>query len=152
MHYGQLTAFPFLIYAARLMEAIRYTQGVGIFSVGFRAEALYCRCKVDATTGKVTGTTNRWFKNKVNYAMDMAGFCVNSELVRGKHARFLQNSPPGKIEHMFLQQLVEDVSEMEPLLNNCTLIYSWHVKTVAGKPPKPKDSWDPAWKQIRPAV
>mmetsp|Transcript_23070 Transcript_23070/g.56906 ORF Transcript_23070/g.56906 Transcript_23070/m.56906 type:complete len:153 (-) Transcript_23070:101-559(-) len=152
MRHRQLTSFLFSFYSARLMEAIRYTQGVGIFSVAFRAESLYSRCKVDATTGKVVGTTSRWFKNKDNYAMDMAGFCVNSELVRGKHARFRQDSPPGKIEHMFLQQLVEDVSEMEPLLNNCTLIYSWHVKTKAGNPPKPKDKWDPAWKQIQPGV
>ena len=134
------------------MEAIRYTKGVGIFSVGFRAEQLYCRCKIDPTTGKVVGTTNRWFKNKVNYAMDMAGFCVNSQLVQQKHARFRQDSPPGKIEHTFLEQLVNDVSEMEPLLNKCTQIYSWHVTTIAGKPPKPNESWDPDWKKIRPAV
>lgn len=140
-----------LICSARLMEAIRFTKGVGIFSVGFRGEGVYCRCKVDAATGKVVGTTNKWFKS-TNYAMDMAGFCANSELVREKHARFLQDSPPGKIEHMFLQQLVENVSDMEPLLNNCTLIYSWHVRTKAGNPPDPKDSWDPEWKQILPAL
>lgn len=136
------------------MEGIRYTKGVGIFGVGFRSQAMYARCKVDPQTGKVTGTTSKWYKPGNNVAMDMAGFCANSDLMKETKARFRNNAPPGRIENDFLKQLGKDVTEMEPLLDNCSRIYAWHVQSkISGfSTPKNISEWDPAFESIQPGV
>jgi hypothetical protein len=82
----------------------------------------------------------------------MAGFCANSNLIKDKIARFRSDSPPGKLEHLFLKQLVNDIREVEPLLDNCSRIYAWHVKMETGHYIQPSAKWDPALKHIEPAV
>jgi hypothetical protein len=136
---------------ARLMEGIRYTKGVGIFGVGFRSQALYARCKVDPETGKIKGMTSKWYSGG-NVAMDMAGFCAHSDLIKEKKARFRANSPSGKIENTFLKQLVKDVTEMEPLLDNCTRIYAWHIKSQIARVDTPTTKFDSELLSIRPGV
>jgi hypothetical protein len=134
------------------MEGIRYTKGVGIFGVGFRSQALYARCKVDPQTGNITGMTSKWYSRGKNVAMDMAGFCAHSDLIKEKKARFRSNSPNGRIEHVFLKQLVSDVSEMEPLLDNCTRIYAWHVQTRIANIDTPTTTFDSELLSIQPGV
>jgi hypothetical protein len=136
---------------ARLMEGIRYTKGVGIFGVGFRQSALYARCKVDPQTGKIKGMTSRRYSRN-NFAMDMAGFCAHSDLIKEKKARFRANSPAGRIENVFLKQLVSHVSEMEPLLDNCTRIYAWHVQTKISRIGPPNTKFDSELLSIQPGV
>jgi hypothetical protein len=138
--------------SARLIEGIRYTKGVGIFGVGFRSQALYTRCKVDPQTGKITGMTSKWYVPGENVAMDMAGFCAHSDLIKEKKARFRSNSPNGRIEHVFLKQLVSDVSEMEPLLDNCTRIYAWHVQTSIQRIDPNTTAFDSELLSIQPGV
>jgi hypothetical protein len=97
----------------------------------------------------VVSVISKWYKASDNFAIDMAGFSVSTPLLQERHARFVENSPPGRLEHTFLKQLVEDISEMEPLAENCTKIYAWHVQTSVGHFEKPIDS---NWKGLQAGV
>jgi hypothetical protein len=134
------------------MEGIRYTKRVGIFGVGFRSQALYARCKVDYKTGKIKGMTSKRYIRGGNIAMDMAGFCAHSDLIKEKKARFRADSPAGRIETVFLKQLESDVSEMEPLLDNCTRIYAWHVQSKIARVDPPTTKFDSELLSIQPGV
>lgn len=114
------------IYADRLFDEIRKTTTVGIFSVGFVSRGMYARCHVNPETGKVDGVVSR-VKYGRRYPMDMGGFCVHTSRVRG--FRFLSRWHAGFLETNFLAQVVESYDDFEPLAENCTRIYVWHVKT-----------------------
>jgi hypothetical protein len=97
--------------------------------------------------------SSKWYVPGNNIAMDMAGFCAHSDLIKEKKARFRAKAPAGRIEHDFLDQLVSDVSEMEPLLDNCTRIYAWHVQSAISKISRKKDTTlDPEMLSIEPGV
>eukprot|EP00980_Cylindrotheca_fusiformis_P027798 scaffold22560_cov135-Cylindrotheca_fusiformis.AAC.9 len=141
-------------YDIRLLEGIRHTEGVGVFGVGFRSQAWYARCIVDSETGKVSRMTSKWYEPGKNVAMDMAGFCAHTDLIKKTKARFRNSAEPGRIENDFLNQLGKDVSEMEPLLDNCTKIYAWHVQSYVSRPRMPDNitEWDPQFESIHPGV
>jgi hypothetical protein len=47
---------------------------------------------------------------------------------------------------------VDKVEDLEPLANNCTSIYAWHVKTLMGKKEKIPRSDDPDYERIAMSV
>jgi hypothetical protein len=121
---------------ARLFDELRRTKRAGIFGVAFSSNLLYDRCVVDPDTGKVSKILG--WTNKFKYPIDMGGFSVHTYSIRG--ARFHHEWPSGSLESNFLNQIVDKVEDLEPLANNCTSIYAWHVKTMVGnKKPRTDD-------------
>ena len=111
-------------YDMRLFNELRKTKRVGIFTVGFRGKSLYERCIVNSTTGKVGKIVP---SDARKFPIDMGGFAVHTSVIKSIKPRFQGRS--GHAETEFLEQLVDSVTELEPLNLNCTRIYSWHVKT-----------------------
>lgn len=115
-------------YDIRLFPELRRTKQVSVFGVGFTGGAGYERCLVNATTGKVSRLVSKWSGGR-KFQMDMASFAFHSDLVLQRKPRFPSDCRKGHLETKFLEQLVESVVDLEPLCNNCTKIYVWHVKT-----------------------
>ena len=117
------------VYDLRLFHELRKIRRIGVFPVGFGGQASYERCVVDPISGKVSHFLGP-IPDRL-YAMDMAGFAVHTHLQRQRKARFLCTLERHEQETSFVQQLVTNRSEFEPLAENCTKIYTWHVKTAA---------------------
>ena len=117
------------VYDLRLFHELRKIRQIGVFPVGFGGQASYERCVVDPLSGKVSHFVGP-IPDRL-YAMDMAGFAVHTHLQRQRKARFLCTWKHHEQESAFIQQLVTNRSEFEPLAENCTKIYTWHVKTAA---------------------
>jgi galactosylgalactosylxylosylprotein 3-beta-glucuronosyltransferase 3 len=121
----------FLVVAVRLFNQIRQTKRVGVMGVK-TSVGPYERCVVNSTTGKVHGFVTNWTGNRT-YPMDMAGFCFHSRVLAEKSKpRFRNDSSRGFWETDFIAQLVDSPEQLEPL-DNCTKLYSWHVRTEAGR-------------------
>jgi galactosylgalactosylxylosylprotein 3-beta-glucuronosyltransferase 3 len=103
---------------------------------------------VDPETGKVSKILG--WTEEFKYPIDMAGFSVHTSNIRG--ARFHRQWPKGSLESNFLEQVVDKVEDLEPLANNCTSIYAWHVKTLMGKKEKSPRSDDPDYERIAMSV
>jgi Glycosyltransferase family 43 len=86
--------------------------------------------------------------------MDMAGFCFHSRVLAERKARFRNDSSRGFWETDFIGQLVDAPEQLEPL-DNCTKLYSWHVRTNAGRADvnMPESvGQDPEFKKLLPSV
>ena len=115
-------------YSVLLFPELLKTQRVSVFGVGFSGKRIYERCHVNPRTGKVDQIFG-WGHWKRKYPMDMAGFAFHTSILQEKHPRFEHSWTKGFLESNFLDLLIEDLGELEPLCNNCTSIYTWHVKT-----------------------
>ena len=132
-------------YDVQLFTELLYTRYTSIFAVGLSGGSAYERCHVNEDTGKVDAILTSWepryripikgkpgkfTRPKRKYGIDMAGFALSTTALLTKEARFTPKSTSGMLETDFLSQLVNDVSELEPLAANCTRILAWHVKTI----------------------
>ena len=114
-------------YDLRLFEEIRLTRQVSMLPVGFIGTTGFSSPIV--VQGKVVGFSDSWFEYR-KFPVDMAGFAVNIELL-------IKHKPKmpylgGHEETLFLENLHVNMSEIEPLANNCTKILVWHTKTLKG--------------------
>ena len=96
------------------------------------------------------------------YAMDMAGFCISTNVLMKKQdgnnsKRFDYNWESGSLESNFLKYVggITQMSDFQPLANNCIQILVWHVKTTTGYENKKTLSLlttDPNYNKIQPSV
>jgi Glycosyltransferase family 43 len=129
-------------YDIQLFTELTYTRHASVFAVGLSGGAAYERCHVNEATGKVDAILSTWKPRNLprvggasitprlrKFGIDMAGFALSTTALVTSQARFHQRSLAGWLETDFLSILVKDVSELEPLAANCTIILAWHVKT-----------------------
>lgn len=78
--------------------------------------------------GKVSGYKSGWKPNRP-FAIDMAGFAINLELILTKtEAAFSYKMIKGLQESEFLSYFTS-MAELEPLADKCTKVYVWHTRT-----------------------
>jgi Glycosyltransferase family 43 len=138
--------------AVRLFDQIRQTKTVGVMGV-LTSIGPYERCLVNSTTGKVQGFLTHWPGNRT-YQIDMAGFSFHTRLLAERKPRFRNDWSRGFLETNFIHQLISSPQELEPL-DNCTRLYSWHVRTMAAGPNVDKPQRvgaDPEYQKVVPAV
>ncbi|WAR19759.1 B3GA3-like protein [Mya arenaria] len=100
-------------YDIRLFEEMRYTQKVSVWPVGLVGYLRY-------ESPKVVGWHTYW-KPQRKFAMDMAGFAVNLELIRSHpKAAFRMSAGRGNQESDLLTQLGLEMSDLEPRADDCT--------------------------------
>lgn len=74
------------------------------------------------------GYRSGWRPNRP-FAIDMAGFAINLKLVLEKpDAQFSYKMEKGLQESEFLSYFTTK-EELEPLANECTIVYVWHTRT-----------------------
>ena len=82
---------------------------------------------------QVTGWYTYWKPNRA-FAMDMAGFAVNLQLLIDKpNAWFVMDAGRGNLESSLLIQLGISLEDLEPRANNCSKvsrIFSDHFPSV----------------------
>ncbi|CEM32542.1 unnamed protein product [Vitrella brassicaformis CCMP3155] len=115
-------------YDVRILDELRKVRNIGTWPVALSGQRITERCEVDPTTGKIKGY-KAWASQRP-YPIDTAGF--------GMHVRFLLHEPPvmfnphSKMCHLetdFLKQTNVSRYDVEPLADNCTKVYTWHVST-----------------------
>lgn len=116
-------------YDMRIFDNLRLTQRIGVLPVGYRGGGHYERCIVNAKTGSVDALVEK-VPTKRMFPMDMAGLVYHTDLVWSAKPRFSTKWPNGQQETRFVQQLVQNVSELEPLAWNCSHFLTWHVQTA----------------------
>lgn len=138
----------------RLFPGLRETTGVGVFGVGYAGGGTYERCVVSKETGKVSSFLSMWEVDRA-YPVDMGALAFHTSVLRKEpKPRFNNEWDRGYLETKFVGLLVESKDELQPLMNRCTEIYVWHVKTVYpydGDPVSLKDR-DPEYDKILPTV
>ncbi|CAG2231440.1 Galactosylgalactosylxylosylprotein 3-beta-glucuronosyltransferase 1,Galactosylgalactosylxylosylprotein 3-beta-glucuronosyltransferase 3,Galactosylgalactosylxylosylprotein 3-beta-glucuronosyltransferase 2 [Mytilus edulis] len=119
-------------YDLRLFEEMRYTQKVSMWPVGLTGGNKAETPVVE--DGKVTGFIGWATKYRV-FAVDMAGFAVNVNVLWDYHPMLFETQMPAytccTAETKFLEQCCT-IEDIEPRADNCTKVYVWHTKT--GKP------------------
>uniref|UniRef100_A0A0G4HWW3 Galactosylgalactosylxylosylprotein 3-beta-glucuronosyltransferase n=1 Tax=Chromera velia CCMP2878 TaxID=1169474 RepID=A0A0G4HWW3_9ALVE len=136
-------------YDPRLFDEIRKVQKVGVWPVAFSGKKIVEHCKVDSSTGKVTGF-DAWAADVRPFALDMAGMGLSvsffvspaeTDTNKGAKLRFDPYSHSGMLESTLLMQTGISVGDLEPLADNCTKVYTWHVSTSIkwGKEQPPAD-------------
>ena len=98
---------------------MRFTQKVSVWPVALVGKLRYEAPLV--TNGKVTGWHTYWKPNRP-FAMDMAGFAININLLLDHpDVKFHLEVPRGYQESVLLKGLVT-MQELEPKANNCTKV------------------------------
>ncbi|KAJ3112765.1 Galactosylgalactosylxylosylprotein 3-beta-glucuronosyltransferase 2 [Physocladia obscura] len=122
------------VYDTRLFNELRKTQRVAVFGVAFVGNGKYERCVVDAG-GRVVALLSNWAAGR-KFSMDMGGFAVHSRVLSlvpedkvRPLPRFRSSVRKGFLETDFIEQIVDHVGQLEPLMDNCTRFYVWHVQT-----------------------
>ncbi|CEL93018.1 unnamed protein product [Vitrella brassicaformis CCMP3155] len=126
-------------YDIRILDELRKVRNVGTWPVGLTAGPRVAQyCDVNSTTGKIK-KYNAWGGHRP-YTIDTAGF--------GVHVRHFLRDPPvlwnpksrkAYSESDFLGQTNVSKWDIEPLADNCTKVYTWHVKTHIGDKKRPAD-------------
>lgn len=76
----------------------------------------------------------------------MAAFALSVKFfLKDKPALFMPHAPSGTGEAVFLESAGLDTKDLEPLADDCTKIYVWHVKTYT----RSEEQYDNDSKQIR---
>jgi len=116
-------------YDVRILDELRKVRNVGTWPVALSGRKIAERCEVDTSTGRIKGYNSalKWRP----YPIDTAGY--------GLHVRyFLKHEPPlmfnplSKIYHLesdFLKMTNISKYDFEPLADNCTKVYTWHVSS-----------------------
>ncbi|CAG9558001.1 unnamed protein product [Danaus chrysippus] len=113
----------------RLFDEIRSTEKVSMFPVGLIGD--YGVSSPVVKDGKVVGFYDSW-PGARSFPVDMAGFAVNMAMLReGATMPFVA----GHEEDGFLRSLSVELTDIQPLAENCTKILVWHTKTVKHKKP-----------------
>lgn len=87
-----------------------------------------CWIQFSIYTGKVGGYRSGWKPDRP-FAIDMAGFGINLDLILSKsESEFSYKMTKGYQESDFLSYFVTK-DELEPLADNCTKVYVWHTRT-----------------------
>ncbi|KAL5021769.1 hypothetical protein ScPMuIL_000924 [Solemya velum] len=132
LHHGENKGVVYFMdddntYDIRIFQEMRYTKRVSVWPVGLVGGAIYESPIVK--NGKVTGWFTGWGPHR-EFAIDMAGFAVNLDLVHSHpNARFSYSTKPGNLEGAILKAMGADISHLEPKANNCTQVLVWHTKT-----------------------
>jgi len=101
---------------------MRDTRRVSVWPVGLAGYLRYERPVLD-DSGHVVGWFTAWKPNR-QFALDMAGFAVNTRLLMTHRlAGFSYSVSRGEQESYFLSQLV-NLTDLEPKANNCTEVTS----------------------------
>jgi len=101
---------------------MRDTRRVSVWPVGLAGYLRYERPVLD-DSDHVVGWFTAWKPNR-QFALDMAGFAVNTRLLMTHRlAGFSYSVSRGEQESYFLSQLV-NLTDLEPKANNCTEVTS----------------------------
>ena len=108
---------------------MRYTKTVSVWPVGIvggvRVE--YPILKDNSVVGWYTG-----FAPKRPFAMDMAGFAVNTELLfSNERLRFSLLAPSGHLETKFLELANITLKDLEPKADKCTKVGIGDILSMA---------------------
>ncbi|KAK8934848.1 putative beta-1,4-xylosyltransferase IRX9H [Platanthera zijinensis] len=131
------------IYSLQLFSHLRDIRRFGTWPV-----AMLAQCKSRTTLegpvckgNQVVGwNTNEKSKRLRRFHVDMSGFAFNSTMIwdpkrwfpgAPNSARQLDTVKEGFQETTFIEQLVEDESQMEGLPNSCANIMNWHLHLEA---------------------
>lgn len=77
---------------------------------------------------------NSVWKPERKYPIDMSGFAIKlSYYILKSSPKFYSDLPIGYQETYFLDQLLDNYSQLEPKADNCTVVYVWHTQTVRFK-------------------
>ncbi|KAI2507310.1 glycosyltransferase [Fragilaria crotonensis] len=116
-------------YDVRMFPELRRTKRVGTFGVAYSGGGTYERCMVDPKTGKVSSFVTNWVSDR-KYPVDMASLSFHtSVLLTEQRPRFSHEWDLGYLETKFLQLLISEMEEMEPLMSNCQRMFVFHVTT-----------------------
>uniref|UniRef100_A0A673MI47 Galactosylgalactosylxylosylprotein 3-beta-glucuronosyltransferase n=1 Tax=Sinocyclocheilus rhinocerous TaxID=307959 RepID=A0A673MI47_9TELE len=115
-------------YSLELFEEMRWTRKASVWPVAFVGGLRYESPKINSQ-GKVFGWRTV-FDPRRPFAIDMAGFAVNLQLILRKPQAYfkLKGVKGGYQESSLLQDLVT-LSDLEPKAANCTKILVWHTRT-----------------------
>ncbi|KTG36456.1 hypothetical protein cypCar_00046466 [Cyprinus carpio] len=115
-------------YSLELFEEMRWTRKASVWPVAFVGGLRYESPKINSQ-GKVFGWRTV-FDPRRPFAIDMAGFAVNLQLILSKPQAYfkLKGVKGGYQESSLLQDLVT-LSDLEPKAANCTKILVWHTRT-----------------------
>jgi len=107
---------------------MRHTQRVSVWPVGLAGYLRYERPVVD-NSGHVVGWFTAWKPHR-RFALDMAGFAVNTRLLMTyRSAEFSYSVARGEQESYFLSQLVT-LTDLEPKANNCSEVKYYVLNTT----------------------
>ncbi|XP_067113108.1 galactosylgalactosylxylosylprotein 3-beta-glucuronosyltransferase 1 isoform X2 [Osmerus mordax] len=115
-------------YSLELFEEMRSTKKVSVWPVAFVGGLRYESPKVN-TLGKVYGWKTVFDPHRP-FAIDMAGFAVNLQLILYKPQAYfkLRGVKGGYQESSLLRELVT-LNDLEPKAANCTKVLVWHTRT-----------------------
>ncbi|XP_026871249.1 galactosylgalactosylxylosylprotein 3-beta-glucuronosyltransferase 1 [Electrophorus electricus] len=115
-------------YSLELFEEMRSTRKVSVWPVAFVGGLRYESPKVNKM-GKVYGWKTK-FSPRRPFAIDMAGFAVNLQLILSKPQAYfkLKGVKTGHLESKLLAELVT-LSDLEPKAANCKKVLVWHTRT-----------------------
>uniref|UniRef100_A0A673KSN4 Galactosylgalactosylxylosylprotein 3-beta-glucuronosyltransferase n=1 Tax=Sinocyclocheilus rhinocerous TaxID=307959 RepID=A0A673KSN4_9TELE len=115
-------------YSLELFEEMRWTRNVSVWPVAFVGGLRYESPKINSQ-GKVFGWKTV-FDPRRPFAIDMAGFAVNLQLILSKpQACFKLKRVKGGYQESSLLQGLVTLSDLEPKAANCTKILVWHTRT-----------------------
>eukprot|EP00054_Salpingoeca_dolichothecata_P018375 m.112794 g.112794 ORF g.112794 m.112794 type:complete len:301 (+) comp22844_c0_seq4:90-992(+) len=124
-------------YDARLFNEIKQVRQVGVWPVAYSGGR---RVEFPVVKeGKISGF--KAYKIDRKFPLDMAGFAVNIKFfLKPDPLLFTVNAPATTGETRFLEDTGLTRRDLEPLANNCTMLYVWHIKT---RPPSILANTDP---------
>ncbi|XP_033115922.1 galactosylgalactosylxylosylprotein 3-beta-glucuronosyltransferase 3-like [Anneissia japonica] len=118
-------------YDLQIFHEMRSTQTVSVWPVGIVGGLKFERPLLNAQ-GRVYAWYTAW-KPERPFAIDMAGFAVNLQLLQqNSQARFDIRVPRGYIESSLLSKIVT-MEDLEPKADLCTKVYVWHTRTEKPK-------------------
>lgn len=110
-----------------LLFQIAKVKRVGVWPVGL-VGGLNAETPIVNKNGQVSGYKSGWKPNRP-FAIDMAGFAINLDLILTKtEAKFSNQMEHGLQESEFLSYFTTK-EQLEPLADNCTKVYVWHTRT-----------------------
>lgn len=140
-------------YDVQLVTELTRTKSVAIFGVGLVGNGTYERCHVSEDTGRVDSLLSG-FNFYRKWGVDMAGFAFSTAWNRHKNwaAGFDEHAEQFTLEPNFLERLIDDPTEFQPLSANCTRMLVWHTRTHIHFAGYWEMSSDPEWKYISATV
>ncbi|KAG1970184.1 galactosylgalactosylxylosylprotein 3-beta-glucuronosyltransferase 1 [Pimephales promelas] len=115
-------------YSLELFEEMRWTRKASVWPVAFVGGLRYESPKINSQ-GKVFGWRTV-FDPRRPFAIDMAGFAVNLQLIFSKpQAYFKVKGVKGGYQESSLLQDLITLSDLEPKASNCTKVLVWHTRT-----------------------
>ncbi|XP_059162274.1 galactosylgalactosylxylosylprotein 3-beta-glucuronosyltransferase 3-like [Physella acuta] len=118
-------------YSLKLFEEMRYTKKVSVWPVGLVGYLRYESPVIK--DGKVVGWFTYW-KPKRPFALDMAGFAINLNLIHNyPDARFSNFVQRGYQESTLLSGMQIVLEDLEPKAKMCTEVLVWHTRTEKSK-------------------